>query len=139
MFVIAENVEIGNGYGVPGGRAYFSGPRPPMFTLPAAHMYKQENNFSPSNSMLEGVASGCAQGSVDPAQGLQRPLDGSGAKAPSEGKIVEQRVLGRREVDMKEVGVLGEKGDLPDYLREKLKARGILKDESIGDTTALVG
>jgi hypothetical protein len=73
-----ENVEIGNGYGVPGGRAYFSGPRPPMFTLPAAHMYKQENNFSPSNSMLEGVASGCAQGSVDPAQGLQRPLDGSG-------------------------------------------------------------
>ncbi|CAK9862038.1 unnamed protein product, partial [Sphagnum jensenii] len=79
-----ENVEIGNGYGVPGGRAYFS------------------------------------------------------AKAPSEGKIVEQRVLGRREVDMKEVGVLGEKGDLPDYLREKLKARGILKDESIGDTTALV-
>jgi hypothetical protein len=110
-----------------------------MFTLPAAHMYKQENNFSPSNSMLEGVASGCTQGSVDPAQGLQRPLDGSGAKAPSEGKIVEQRVLGRREVDMKEVGVLGEKGDLPDYLREKLKARGILKDESIGDTTALVG
>jgi hypothetical protein len=100
-----------------------------MFTLPAAHMYKQENNFSPSNSMLEGVASGCTQGSVDPAQGLQRPLDGSGAKAPSEGKIVEQRVLGRREVDMKEVGVLG----------EKLKARGILKDESIGDTTALVG
>ncbi|KAK9281448.1 hypothetical protein L1049_004350 [Liquidambar formosana] len=67
---ISGNIEIGNGYGVPGGGAYYGAPRPNISMLSMANQQNRE---------LE-----------------QKPMA----------------------------------NELPDYLKQKLRARGILKDET---------
>lgn len=67
---ISGNIEIGNGYGVPGGGAYYGAPRPNISMLSMANQQNRE---------LE-----------------QKPMA----------------------------------NELPDYLKQKLRARSILKDET---------
>lgn len=81
-----ENVEIGNGYGVPGGGAY-NGARP--------------HNFTPSKS---GV------GEHGGSQEMPTVDGESGQNAAK---------------------------DLPDYLKQKLRARGILKDSPAKESPAI--
>ncbi|KAL6984305.1 hypothetical protein U1Q18_017684 [Sarracenia purpurea var. burkii] len=75
------NVEIGNGYGVPGGGAYYSGPRP-CAVVPSKHGVGGKE-MGPEVPMVDGE-------------------------------------LGQKDVAK----------ELPEYLKQKLRARGILKDEA---------
>ncbi|RWR94851.1 WW domain-containing protein [Cinnamomum micranthum f. kanehirae] len=79
------NIEIGNGYGVPGGGAYYSAPRPT--TAP------------PGNPGDENLDIGT-----------------NGSKVDKESKASRK--------------------ELPEYLKQKLKARGILKHDSANDGPA---
>ncbi|GLT88016.1 hypothetical protein SLE2022_060610 [Rubroshorea leprosula] len=75
------NIEIGNGYGVPGGGAYYGASRP---------------NFSMA-------------GNMDPVNNK------TGQKTPELDKESESKPAAK---------------ELPEYLKKKLKARGILKDDN---------
>nr|XP_024386670.1 uncharacterized protein LOC112287660 isoform X2 [Physcomitrium patens] len=122
-----ENMEIGNGYGVPGGGAYYNSARPPMFTSAAVpNVYKPDFN----GPTFDRSHSGHFEGSRGVSDGSER-FNSVGVKMSARGVIdVQAGALGR-DVDQRVVTDLdgiGKKGDLPDFLKEKLQARGILKD-----------
>ncbi|XP_022742237.1 uncharacterized protein LOC111293657 isoform X3 [Durio zibethinus] len=78
------NIEIGNGYGVPGGGAYFYGTAKPNVATPVSgNLGLVNNDISQKNSKLGGES---------------KPTAAS--------------------------------KDLPEYLKQKLRARGILKDDA---------
>lgn len=140
-FCGAENMEIGNGYGVPGGGAYFNGMRPPMFTIAAApSMYKPEFGLPSPKSSVERGPIGPFEGPMGPGQGQERFVDPSGAKGMTH-RSTDQGVTGRIEYDSRDAkeaeGTL-EKGNIPDFLKERLKARGILKDDNSNGSANLV-
>lgn len=125
--LVAENMEIGNGYGVPGGGAYYNSARPPMFTSAAVpNVYKPDFN----GPTFDRSHSGHFEGSRGVSDGSER-FNSVGVKMSARGVIdVQAGALGR-DVDQRVVTDLdgiGKKGDLPDFLKEKLQARGILKD-----------
>eukprot|EP00262_Sarcandra_glabra_P017746 TRINITY_DN6179_c0_g1_i1.p1 TRINITY_DN6179_c0_g1~~TRINITY_DN6179_c0_g1_i1.p1 ORF type:complete len:557 (-),score=128.05 TRINITY_DN6179_c0_g1_i1:603-2273(-) len=82
------NIEIGNGYGVPGGGAYYGGPNPSVIT----------------------------------SRKTGDEIHDNGPQNPEESKDSDSKVA---------------KTGLPEYLKQKLKARGILKDDTAngGPTT----
>lgn len=78
------NIEIGNGYGVPGGGAYYGAPKPSSVT--SSKFVDEIHEIDPKRSEL---------------------------KKESESKTPQK--------------------ELPEYLKQKLKARGILKDDTAND------
>lgn len=137
----AENMEIGNGYGVPGGGAYYNGVRPPMFTLAAdPNMYKPDYNGPPARPTFDGSHPGHFEGSLCIPDGGER-FNAVGARNNALGAVDEQAGTLGRDVDqrdMKELDGIRDKGDLPDFLKERLKARGIIKDAVDNDTSNVV-
>jgi hypothetical protein len=134
-------LEIGNGYGVPGGGAYYNSVRPPMFTIAAdPNLYKPDFNVPSSNSMFDPRHPGHYEGVMGPSDGADR-FDVQGAKNIIHGNSDEQAAADQREIDqrdLKEAEGFGEKGNIPDFLKERLKARGILKGENNNENTHLV-
>lgn len=134
-------MEIGNGYGVPGGGAYYNGVRPPMFTLAAdPNMYKPDFNGPSGRPTFDGRHPGHFEGSLGIPDGGER-FNVVGARINAPGAVDEQAGTLRRDVDQRDIKDLdgtGDKGDLPDFLKERLKARGILKDGVDNNTPNVV-
>lgn len=134
-------MEIGNGYGVPGGGAYYNGLRPPMFTLaPDPNMYKPDFNGPSARPTFDGRHPGHFEGSLGIPDGGER-FNVVAARINAPGAVDEQAGTLRRDVDqrdIKDVDGTGDKGDLPDFLKERLKARGILKDGVDNNTSNVV-
>lgn len=134
-------MEIGNGYGVPGGGAYYNGARPPMFTLAAdSNMFKPDFNGPSARPVFDGRHSGRFEGSLGIPDGGER-FSSVGVRINVLGPIDEQAGTLRRDVDqrdIKDLDGMGDKGNLPDFLKERLKARGILKDGLDNNTPNMV-
>ncbi|GAQ79852.1 polyglutamine-binding protein 1 [Klebsormidium nitens] len=111
--------DIGNGYGVPGGGSYDPA-RAQMFSLPSSVLPSgpRPTGFSPAlQPKGPGPAARPAQTGPQNGRGPvhgpdARNGDASASTSGSEG------------------GGTGPGGDLPEYLKRKLKARGILKEGS---------
>ncbi|KAK6115597.1 hypothetical protein DH2020_007866 [Rehmannia glutinosa] len=109
-FMEEGNLDIGNGYGVPGGGAYYSA---------SVHNIKTpgKNLSHLSNFHLE--------------------LFDTGSPVSSEKKDVDAQ-----DTSQKNAELIGESGkesmakDLPEYLKQKLRARGILKDNQNAENSS---
>ncbi|KAG0587359.1 hypothetical protein KC19_2G158900 [Ceratodon purpureus] len=135
-----DNMEIGNGYGVPGGGAYYNGARPPMFTLAGdSNMFKPDFNGPSARPAFDGRHPGHFEGSFGIPDGSER-FSSVGARINVPGPIDEQAGTLRRDAerrDIEDFDGTGDKGNLPDFLKERLKARGILKDGLDNNTSNL--
>ena len=135
-------MEIGNGYGVPGGGAYYNGVRPPMFTLAAdSNMFKPDFNGPSARPGFDGRHPGSFEGSLGLPDGGERSALSVGSRISVSGPNDEQAGTLRRDVDQRDIkdsDGMGDKGNLPDFLKERLKARGILKDELENNTPNMV-
>lgn len=104
-----ENLEIGNGYGVPGGGAYDKASRPLMFSMasePSSTKYLSE-----------------------PAKGafLEPSPTEPSVHAPVSQEDTRSHLEKREDFEKKTQ-------ELPVFLKERLKARGILKDDKFAET-----
>lgn len=110
FFVFAENLDIGNGYGVPGGGAYDKASRPLMFSI--------ASESSPSKLLPEHERGAFSQSTTQEASIHSAGFNGGSGSlsVKKQGPQVSEKSSGKQE--------------LPDFLKERLKARGILKDDS---------
>ncbi|KAH9306559.1 hypothetical protein KI387_010963, partial [Taxus chinensis] len=112
------NTEIGNGYGVPGGGAYYGAPRPPMFNIASesSHHRSQDHNT---------LTKGALDGQTSPAPALEVSNNGGSMVGPKNGSLaMEEHPSAESKLEMKE---------LPELLKQRLKARGILKEAKATD------
>lgn len=134
-------MEIGNGYDMPGGGAYYNGARPPMFTVAVdSNMFRPDFNGPSARLVLDGRHPGHFQGSLGIPDGRKR-FSSVGLKINVPRPIDEQAGTPRKDTDqrdIKDVDGTGDKRHLPDFLKERLKARGILKDGRDNDTPNMV-
>lgn len=105
-----ENLDIGNGYGVPGGGAYDKASRPLMFSI--------ASESSPSKLLPEHERGAFSQSTTQEASIHSAGFNGGSGSlsVKKQGPQVSEKSSGKQE--------------LPDFLKERLKARGILKDDS---------
>ncbi|KAH7423654.1 hypothetical protein KP509_12G066600 [Ceratopteris richardii] len=100
-----ENSEIGNGYGVPGGGAYDRSSRPFIFNIPS--------EISSVKRLSEKETSGLSESASEE--------NASHAAAVTEDS---RSLLNKNQESMS----VNNKQEIPEFLKERLKARGILKD-----------
>ncbi|XP_057866322.2 uncharacterized protein LOC131073819 isoform X2 [Cryptomeria japonica] len=115
------NTEIGNGYGVPGGGAYYGAPRPPMFNIAseASHHRSKDHNTLTTGPLDDQISTSFASEVSSNVGSMVGPNNGS--LAMEEHTFTESKM---------------EKKELPDLLKQRLKARGILKEtKAIGQAT----
>lgn len=132
-----DNVEIGNGYGLPGGGAYYNSARPPMFRLPGGPAgYGPDGQDLSARHAPDGYPGVPMQGSVvgqvrggeyDGNRPGPNMMDHLNRKPES----MERNRVDDGNLQEFEEGV--DKTDLPDLLKQRLKARGILKESGSGD------
>lgn len=103
------NSEIGNGYGVPGGGAYDKAPRASMFSVASAL-----SPLRPDKSLLEHEAESNTQ-----EASIHSFVDNGGPGGLLDKK---QEPHGSDNSSRKQ--------ELPEFLKQRLKARGILKNDS---------
>jgi len=121
-------VEISNGYGVPGRGAYRNGSRSSMYAVAAdPYIYKPDFNRLCTKPFLEVRLPGHVEGSMDiPEWSEHSALVGSRIDAP--GAVNEHAGTLRTDIDQRDIKLLDgaeNNGDLPDFLTERLKARGM--------------
>ncbi|KAG6548471.1 hypothetical protein Mapa_009959 [Marchantia paleacea] len=133
-----ENLEIGNGYGVPGGGAYYNNARPPMFSIGAGPTGFRPDCARPSpESMHDGRSSVPMQGPSGPLRDPERGNERFSSNMNHRNFKDDHMSVGRSEagpgshIDY-DIGV--ERTDLPDLLKQRLKARGILKEETAAES-----
>ncbi|KAL3700471.1 hypothetical protein R1sor_018493 [Riccia sorocarpa] len=127
-----ENFEIGNGYGVPGGGAYYNTARPPMFSIgggPAGSGGFASDVSGPFPGDLHRPPGAVMQGTAYPHK---EPQESSGRFGSNMNQsdypgaaINEPAATSQSEHDN---GT--KKPELPDLLKRRLKERGILKDDT---------
>eukprot|EP00249_Psilotum_nudum_P012339 c23726_g1_i2 orf=453-1943(-) len=125
-----ENTEIGNGYGVPGGGAYSNAARPPMFNISTPTSFGSDHNSVVSNATTDGPHA-TVQGPENSKQswsGLNILHSTSESRAKSDNEAENKLAC---QVDRIE------KQDLPPLLKQRLKARGIMKDDTDRDATSM--
>lgn len=110
------NVEIGNGYGVPGGGAYYGTPRTPMFTIAS-----KSNDHS-----LEGHKA-TLDGQVSPVRPSEVSNDRGFKVGPKKDSMMAE-THSSKESQM-------QRKELPELLKQRLKARGLLKETDATDST----
>ena len=119
FFSLSGNVEIGNGYGVPGGGAYYGAPRTPMFTLASeSNDHTLEGHNTSSKATLDGRVSPVHPSELSSDRGFK-----VGPKKDS--MMVEAHFSKESQMQRKE---------LPELLKQRLKARGLLKETNTTDS-----
>ncbi|BBM97547.1 polyglutamine-binding protein 1 [Marchantia polymorpha subsp. ruderalis] len=133
-----ENLEIGNGYGVPGGGAYYNSARPPMFSIGAGPTGFRTDCARPSlESMHDGRSSVPMQGPSGPLRDTENGNERFNSSINHRNSKDDHMSGGRSEAvpgshNDYDIGV--ERTDLPDLLKQRLKARGILKEETAAES-----
>lgn len=114
-------MESSNGYGVPERGAYRNGSRASMYAVAAdPYIYKSDFNRLCSKPSLGVRLPENVQGSMDIPAVEDSRVDAPGAVNEHAGTNIDQQ-------DMKLLDGAEDNGDLPDFLKERLKARGMLK------------
>ncbi|CAM6119364.1 unnamed protein product [Calypogeia fissa] len=134
-----DNVEIGNGYGLPGGGAYYNSVRPPMFRLPGGPSgYGPDGQDLGTRHAPDGYPNVPMQSTVGPVRGPEYDSNRTGPTM-MDNLHRKHEILDRDRSDernLQEYEDAADKRDLPDLLKRRLKARGILKESSPGDGTS---
>jgi hypothetical protein len=111
-------MDIGNGYGVPGGGSYDLS-RAQMYSIPSSALPPEgPRQAGPSQAKAQKGPVFSARASLAGPQNGRGPVHGPEARNGD----------ASASTSGSEGGETGPGGNLPDYLKNKLKARGILKD-----------
>lgn len=111
-------MDIGNGYGVPGGGSYDPS-RAQMYSIPSSALPPEgPHHAGPSQAKAQKGPVFSARASPAGPQNGRGPVHGPEARNGD----------ASASTSGSEGGGTGPGGNLPDYLKNKLKARGILKD-----------
>lgn len=118
------NVEIGNGYGVPGGGAYYGTHWTPMFTIASG-----SNDHSVEGHNISSKAT--SDGQVSPV-GPSEVSNDRGFKVGAKKDSMTAEAHSSKESQM-------QRKELPELLKQRLKARGLLKETNTTDRTTDAG
>lgn len=112
------NVEIGNGYGVPGGGAYYGTHWTPMFTIASESNDHSVEGHNISKAISDGQLSPVCPSEVSNDRGFKvgPKKDSTTTEAHSSKESHMQRK------------------ELPELLKQRLKARGLLKETNTTDS-----
>ncbi|KAJ7525371.1 hypothetical protein O6H91_17G047300 [Diphasiastrum complanatum] len=125
---LQENTEIGNGYGVPGGRAHYASSRPSFTLASTPEFSNMDSPSSISKALPEESSAGLLEGKGKPYQKVKHEsvAFSDTAEVARSDKNAETGLSSKLDSE-------NQKQQLPEFLRKRLKARGILKDEGTED------